>query len=342
MTMEIAGTGGPRRWGVTVDDEGYRTYELVFRLKGAVGDGPAAALQCPGLPAVGSAWFVGNDVDIWAFRKWATTATMVEEDGPNRYWDTKLIFSTKSNEKKCNDQKIEDPLLEPQKISGKFVKDKERGGFASSVEYYTNGALVRTVPYPARILNSAFEEMHGPQNEWDVSRWAVHVEQNVLSLQLELCDEMRDAVNDAALWGFPARCVKLCDFTWEKLYYGQCYAYYKRMFDFEINAIKHPTTGVVTSGWDKRELLDEGMKVIRGEWNAAGTLWIPDVTNPPNYLNPSHYIRFKDPHGNLARVVLDGAGDPHNSDTHAEPGKVKVKKYFAKNLLLLGIPTIVG
>lgn len=314
---------GQTTWSGSRDDEGHREYKITHLVKHDFLDGPKTIMDCPGLPVPGSIWNFDNDIDIWAF----CYPSMIvrphkQKDGEKfRYSTVEQKFSTKPM-KRCSDTSIEDPLLEPDRISGSFVK-------------YTQEALYDR--FGERIKSSSHEQFRGPQVEFDANRPAVKIEQNVSDLELALFSELIDHVNDAPLWGLPARCVKLDDAPWEKKLYGSCSVYYTRSLSFSI----------MFETFD-RDLLDEGTKVLHGHWNTTTGEWDLDNINgaAPDPNNPQHFDRYKDKNGENARVILDGTGKPAKLDLGTGtgevggPGSIHVEKYFESNLLLLGIPAV--
>lgn len=280
---------GPLTWSGGVDDEGHRTYKIAFLVRGLIGDGPADVYTTPGLPPIGSTWAFGNDIDLWAWRRPnADIKPHDQKDGEgHKFWTIDLTYSTKPlSTSKCVDAKIEDPLLQPQEVSGSFVKEK--------VE-----AILDRFGRP--IVNSAHEQLRGAQVEFEEGYDQIRIKQNVPLLQLALFTGMRNTLNSSSLWGMPARTIRLSNATWEKKYYGQCDVYYTRTFEFDINS----------RGWD-RDYLDEGTKVLNGVWDKTTGQWVlKDIAGEaPDPKDPRHFIRFTDRQGNLARVVLDGAGKP--------------------------------
>lgn len=271
------------------DENGHREYTLVTKVRmDSTLDGPALALQTPGLPTPGSTWAFDNDFDPWAFCKQNATLKRVDSNNnePGLWWTVEQRFSTKGDERRCKDLQIDDPLLEPQKINGSFTKYQEEA---------TEDRFGR------RIVNSAWEQLRGPQVEFDGTRYSITVEQSVALLELPLVDSMKDCVNQYTLWGFAPRKVKLTGFTWERKFHFLCNVYYTRKFEFEAR----------NEGWD-RDILDEGTKVLHGHWDKKTGNWIIDQVGgqPPNVLNPQHFDRFKDRNGENARVILNGFGLP--------------------------------
>jgi hypothetical protein len=266
-------------------------------------------------------WAFGNDLDAWATCK--LDAEIKQFGGkPSTWFEVTQIFSTKPDTKRCKDQQIEDPLMQPPKVSGGTAKFSEE----ATHDRYGNP-----------IFNSAFEQIRGPQVEFDKNKHTVNIEMNVPSLLLDYVSSFVDGVNDTTLWGNAARTVKLSDFQWEKKYYGTCYVYYTWKFTFEIDY----------RGWD-RTLLDEGTKVIRGDWDRDPnsdryTDWV--MATGADTSNPSDFIRFKDWNGENCRVILNGDGFPIDTGIGTgtllptEAGTISVEKYEDKNFLLLGIPT---
>lgn len=343
--------------GLTRDSEGYREYKATYRFKTSdTLDGPQKVLEyietnglgmtgtAEALPVPGEPWKVGNDLDSWVWCKWDINIKPVLTQEKNKFWDAEFTFTNKPDNR-CQDYKIENPLLEPQKISGGFNKFTEEA-------YYDR--------FGQEILNSAYEQMRGPQVEFDRNRPTVKIEQNVSNLELDLITAYMDCVNAYPLWGFPARTIKLSACNWERKFYGSCSLYYTRSFEFEINHVLRPSTtgtGTATSlaytyeNWD-REVIDEGSKVLNGYWGRKGN-WVTRKINgdSPNPKNPQHFIRFQDRQGNNTRVILNGAGLPSGVITGSFPGtatvggneqpigKKLIQKYHEVNFLLLGIPT---
>jgi hypothetical protein len=287
---------GPLEWSMTRDDEGHREYKLVNLVRcTSKYDGPATAMTCPGLPIPGSLWIVDNDIDVWAWCRWNSTVTPRLTKEPNYFFEVEQTFSTKPLDLKyqrCNDTPIEDPLLEPNKISGTFTKKQEE----AFKDRWGNP-----------ITNSAHEQIRGPQIEFDRNYPTVRIEQNVAQLGIELFGPMVDTVNVAPLWGLPRRCIKLSNVSWERKFYGQCFKYYTRTLEFDVN----------TETFDK-DLLDEGTKVLNGKWGATGEWQLLDINRPnnipepPNPRDPTHFIRATDRLGNNTRIILNGFGMPAN------------------------------
>ena len=334
MTVRLS---GPRTWSMVRDAEGHRTYKLKSLVECDPDDGPASALECPGLPVMRSYWNIGHDIDVWAWCLASASVNPLAKDEPNTQFEVEQEFSTKPPDNKksrCQDQKIEDPLLELPKISGSFVKYTEEAAYDR---------------FGAAILSSSFEMLRGKQVEFDANRPSVKIEQNVASaLQgYVLPSQMVDCVNAYPLWGFPARCIKLSNAPWERKYYGFCEVYYSRTLEFDVSVVKEPTTGQYISGFD-RSLLDEGSKVLSGRWDQATGHYvlIPIGGAPPDFTDPSHFMRFKDRNAEVCRVILDGFGQPAGtiigtgSGVETSVGSIRVEKYDEADFLLLGIPTV--
>lgn len=294
---------GHRTWSMTRDAEGHREYTLKYLVIASPTDGPHTVSQTPGLPLPGSFWAVDNDLDLWAYCKWDLQVTPVVENEKNRHWELEYTFTTKPQGKHCKDVEIEDPLLEPPKISGTFIK-------------YQEEAVIDRHNKP--IVNSAHEQIRGPQVEFDMNRQQIRIEQNSLVLERELFSPMVDTVNQDELWGFPPRCIKLSNVSWERKYWGQCDVYYTRIMEFDVN-VKRAYTHLtdigfgdeeeLVSGFD-RDILDEGTKVLQGNW--LGDEWVlEDIDGaPPNPDDPTHFKKAHDREGNPCKLVLNGRGKP--------------------------------
>lgn len=333
---------GPVSIELDIDAEGYRTYNVDYKVEASsVSVGPKEVALTAGLPAYGSPWIYGAESDFYV---WCRSDTKVrafdqQDDEPHRFWLVSKTFSNKISDssssgdsKRCNENEIEDPLLEPYEISGDFITTKEEA------------TLDR---FGRAIMNSAFERLRGNIVEFDKSMPQIKIKQNVPLLQLGLLSEMADTLNDVELWGLPARTIKFKPGSWERKFYGQCYVYYTRTLVFDINIRLDPDTLIPESGWD-REALDEGTKVLRGDWDrdpdsVTFSDWVPAVDVRAD--NPNHFIRFKDWNGENARVILNGAGVPIDTGIGTSTisptvaGKITIQKYRSANLLLLGIPT---
>lgn len=248
----MAGTlRGLRNWEMQRDEAGHREYKALWLVKvDDKDDGPAIVLQTPGLPLPGSIWVFGNDVDLWA---WCRPNALIkphehEEGDPHLWWTVEQTFSTTPlplSIQRCQDTPIEDPLLEPPKVSGSFIK------FQEEAQFDKDGLSIHT---------SSWEQLRGNQVEFDKNRPSVSIEQNVATQYeaVTLPAIYMDYVNDSEMWGLPARTVKLSNATWSKQYHGQCQTYYTRTLEFEINY----------STFD-RALLDEGTKVLQGHWGTG-------------------------------------------------------------------------
>lgn len=288
MTFQIR---GPQEWSMTRDSEGHRQYKLVtFVESNDYNDGPTTALLTPGLPLPGAPWFIGNDIDIWAWCRWDANVTPAVTNEPNRHFRIEQMFGTKPLPK---DQQrpdsigtpIENPLLESPKVSGSYIKVSEE----TSIDRF--GQF---------LFNSAWELFRGPQVEFDVTRSTIKVEQNFATMNFPLNEAMMNCVNDAPLWGYPARVIKLSGISWDRKFHGYNFVYYTRTLEFEINR----------NGWD-RVLLDEATKVLNGKWTTDGLWQLVNINgSAPNSANPTHFKRAKDRDGNYCTMVLNGRGLP--------------------------------
>lgn len=323
-------------WSGERDDEGHRTWEVTHYVKtDDHKDGPAIVMQTPGLPLPGSPWDFRtvergqyNDYDLWAFcYPYMKVSILQEKTGdPTKFWQVQQKFSTKPL-KRCADTQIEDPLLEPQKVSGGFSK------FTKEVAFDRYGDLIR---------NSAHQPFTGQLVEFDDNRPTVHIEQNVLDLDLDLITQYVDHVNDDYLWGLGPRKVKLSNVSWERKLYGTCYYFYTRSFEFDINF----------QTFDKRAI-DKGTKALNGYFHPTSGRWtLRDINHqPPNYWNPTHFCTIKDLQGENVECLLNGYGIPiqdangPGTGTGTSPADVAgpwiytIEYYAEANFLLLGIPS---
>jgi hypothetical protein len=280
---------GIRNWRARRDQNGHRDYWLTWRVvNDLISEGPASAMQCPDIPQLdGSTWFIGADIDNWAFLRPETQCERVEEDGePGLYWDVTQLYSTRPTDK-CAQDEVKDPLQQPMIISGNFVKYTEEITHAQ-------GKLIKT---------SSHEPIRGPKVEFDRNRPQIKIQQNVPDLQFDLLSIMVDTVNTSLLWNINPRCIKLSEVPWERKFYGPCYVYYTRTLVFDVN-------------WETfdRTLDDEGSRALNGYWSSAGVWTLRNIGGqPPDKTNPTHFRRFIDFAGNPNKVMLNGAGLPATS-----------------------------
>lgn len=211
-------------WTLDEDgDEGHRDYTGTFLVETTdADDGPAIVLQCPDLPQVGDHWDHFNDVDLFATVKRGRSIKSHEKKGPgkHRWWAVTIPYSTKPT-RRCQDEGFENPLDEPDRVSGGFVKDREEATHDR---------------HGARILSSSHEMLRGPQVEFEVIRGTVRVVQTRANLEYDLINRLANTVNQYPLWGLPARCVKYTPGDWEEKFYGTCNRYYTRVLELEAYA----------------------------------------------------------------------------------------------------------
>lgn len=328
---------GPVKVTLTRDAERRRVYEVTYLVKaGDKDDGPGQVLLTPGLPVPGGFYQLGNDADLWAF---CTFKNKVErwqpKDGEADYWwAVTFEFSTVPT-KTCSESQFDDPLLEPARVRGTFVRRTKE----ATQDRFGNP-----------LVTSSWEQLRGAQVEFYDSTPQIVIEQNVALLNYPLLTSFRNCVNDSVLWGFPPRCVLLSDIQWEQAWYGTCLYYYKRTLTFDVLFETHD-----------RYVLDEGTMALRGKWDKVTTsptykeyVLDPDIADDPaKHLNPRNFIKFKDWHGEPRKVLLNGAGRPYDpgvfdgatgtgtgTGADTQVGFRYIQYYNEVNMLLLGIPSI--
>ena len=310
--MSAAVIPGQVTWRSERDDEGHRTYYISHYVRTTTAlDGPANVMQASGLPAIGDTWNFDNDIDVWAFcDPYMKVAIHQEKKGdPAKIWEVEQKFSTAPGYR-CMTTAVQSPLVEPQKVSGSFVK------YTKEVAFDRLGNALR---------NSSYEPIVGQAVEFDFNRPTIQIEQNVANLQLALVCQMMDTVNASTMWGVNPRRIKLSSFSWERKYYGVCNVYYTRHLGFDVNF----------ETFD-RNLVDEGSKALRGEFHPTTKVWT--LIGSPSATNPTHYVPIKDIQtGENIRCLLDGAGKPLTAG--ASPVTRTLEYYSESNFFLLGIPT---
>lgn len=210
---------GRLTWKSQATKEGHRTHTVKWLVQSAYQDDPYAIYFAAGLPSVGSPWAFGTAPDMWAYCEPDWSINQVLENEPNDLWTVEQHFSTRPG-KRCQDTSIEDPLAEPDRLSGSFVK------FTKEATKDRHGD---------RILNSAKQQIRGKVTEREANRPTVRIERNVSSLNLSQLCSMVDTVNDASLWGLGPRKIKLSQAPWTRKTYGTCNYYFTVTYDFDID-----------------------------------------------------------------------------------------------------------
>lgn len=303
-----------RTWSVERDDEGHRNYDIVHLVE-CTGDpvieGLAQVLLTPGLPVIGSTWLFDGDRDDWAYcLPYLKVTPHGENEGEKpTHYRIEQKFSTKPY-KRCQDNSVENPILEPQKVSGTFEK-------------YTREATMNKNGQP--LASSSHELYQGSKVEVDGNRPTVKIQQNVALLDLPLITRLMGVVNDAAMWGLPERCIKLSSSSWERQVFGTCNYYYTRSFEFDI----------AYETFDKR-LLDHShrssnTRFVHLDFNCTITITVDNnhriatvnlvsggigypadmdgsVTDPPGQKDLFLQILNKRGKGGLVKVITDNLG----------------------------------
>ena len=267
-------------WSLTRDDDGHRTYKIKWLVEAASpNEGPASIANATGLPAIGSTWAFASDVDAWAFCWPNLKVAPVLTKEKSGYWTVENTFTTKPLNR-CQDTAIENPLNEPDRISGSFVK-------------YTREATEDKDGNP--IVNSAHEQYRGAAVEIDMNRPTVTIEKNLSSRPLSTFAPMIDTLNDATLWGLPTQCIKLSNVSWTRNLYGTCTYYYTVSYEFDV---RYDT-------FDK-QILDEGTMVLAEGGN---------VNNPEDFIK---YKDLNGENSRVildgAGQPWDGTGSPYYHD----------------------------
>lgn len=322
MAWRLPANGGPRSWLPSRDKDGHRTYKVVYRLFTDDAHDTCSIFETPGLPLPGAYFALGNDSDPDAYctpEIEPRVASEIKEGKPITAMDLAYTFTTKPIQQ-CQDVRIDNPLLQPPKVSIDFSEYK----VAATKDRFGNP-----------IVTSSHELITGPTVEFPETRFAVKVEMNVGAIDLGFLGPFNNTVNSTPLWGVPRRCVRFMLKNVSVNYYGVCLRYYTLHCEFEVFTIRDPDTNQIISGFDV-DLLDEGTKVLSGRWDEAssGASWKllavgagSSVNHPsvagynaslplnPNPKVPSHFIKFQDRQGHISRVVLDGEGKPFNPDS---------------------------
>ena len=292
---------GLKSHSLTRDEDGHRTYDVTWQFRtDSYLDGPEIVLAAVNtqLPGLGSAYSIDNDYDPWAFLTPDLSISVhkdVEEGDPALDWTVTTRYTTKPMAR-CMFPPIDNPLLEPYTLSGDFV-------------HVSREMKVDKNNKPLRHPN--FEPITGPEVEDKVSYPSVTIGFNTGTLPLSTYVLLINKVNDAPLWGVPARCVRFTDAKWERVLYGSCFYYYKVTYTFEFNL----------ETFDKK-VPAMGMKIKKE--GAIGD-------------KPEDFVVAKDDKGeNMDVVFLNQFGEAVDKEKDVYIQTLEIPK--EGNLLLLGIP----
>jgi hypothetical protein len=334
---------GPISMGLARDDEGWKEYTVTYKiLTTSFDDGPQTVINAPGLPTIGSTWTFGNDIDDWV---WCSAATRIAphthhaDDGPVATWTLEQTFTNRPRWR-CQDNNIENPLLEPPRISGSFVKYVEEKQKGRDGEYFKS---------------SSHELYTGPDVEFDSNRPTISIEITRSTLPLGTISSMVDTVNDANLWGLSPRKIKLSNMSFRRMLYGICTYYYIISYEFDIN---FKTFDRIVPDVGTREINPWFFANINKETNAIWTVddtlekWpyknshgqtvILETYTPAKKLKdiPRAFTKITDENGNpLGFHLLDGNGRIFTGADGQTQGTHTLEYYPESNFLLLGIPS---
>lgn len=296
-------------WSGVREDDGFVTFTLKQQVQTDYEDGPWVAMNTPGLAAIGSPWAYGNDFHPWVFCTPYMKCDPRISNEPNRFWDIEQRFTNKPVGR-CSDTEVEDPLMEPDRIAGSFVKRVEEA------LQDRHGDLLKY---------SSHEPITGPQTEFDHSYPTVVISQNVQDLQLDLLAQCIDNVNSGSIWGLPSRTVKLSNVSWERVVFGQCGYFFTRTLEFEIDYRTFD-----------REIFDMGSRALWGEWDDKGWSLKKIGNRMPDPDNPQHFRRYQDRAGNYTIAYLDGAGKPIENE--ADRVSKFLEYYQEIDFFIFGVP----
>lgn len=300
---------GPIAQSASRDEEGHRTYEITWHVQTELDtdgylDGPEELMRKWVLPAVGAPYALDNDYDPWAFCTPELTIAPhrdVEEGEPLNDWAITQKWTTKPMTR-CNTEEIKNPLLEPFKLSGDFTHEQRS---------------VAVDRFGKPLLHPNYQPITGPLVEQRYSYPTINIEFNSPTLPLSTYVLLINKVNDAPLWGLPARCVRFIDAKWERVLYGVCFYYFKTTYTFEFDIGDENYTG-----FDK-------------PIPAEGTVALNPQGGDPK--NPADYIPVKHGDENVSALL-----DKDGREVTLELGNSQYIQtpQIAKqgNLLLLGIP----
>jgi len=240
----------PHTIAASSDEEGHDTYDVTWQvITNDPGDHAQTVKDAvllvypPGTP-----YAIDNDMDLEAVaRRPHSAKRSAQSKGGLRTWFVGQKYTTKPLDR-CQDERFENPLLEPAKVSGSFVSrmiavTEDRHG-----DPLTNSASEPELPAP---------EIHDDTD-------TVIIEVNLPTAQFSLAQrgELRNKCNSVGMWGLPARTVLLMQWRWKPAYYGMCLKYIKCILEF----------GIDFEGWNHVRT-DRGFRIKDGVDADGFTIW---------------------------------------------------------------------
>ena len=299
-------------WGLTQDKEGHRNYDVKFLIDmGETTDkGPFDVVDTAptGVPLTGNVWDLGLVPDIWAYCTPELDVQPLYQKERCRYWTLGRKFTTVPG-KRCNTNTIANPLDEPAKVSGSFVKYR----------------LIATKDKDGKVIQAlSHEEL---KIQVDDNRPSVNIAINYATLPLGIIAENIDRVNSGDMWGLPPRCVKFTNCTWSRQLFGTCGFYYTLGFSFDIRK----------ETFDQEEL-SRGLKCLPFTWDRKGgqAVFTPKSTSGTGKDNPTAFVAYQDANDNFGVCFHDENGNAVTADD--QKAFVKPQYYKEADFLALGIP----
>jgi hypothetical protein len=310
-------------WSAKRDERTHRDYSIKWLVESndPWNDGPQTVSLTAGLPAIGSYWHFGNENDPWAYcmPEWQMNPLHTSQ-GPVQVWSVEQTFSTRFM-MRCATVPVENPLLEPVRVSGSFRQQKREK------QLDRHGNVKRT---------SANELVSGSLIEADESHPTVTIEITTLSNQLAIFTPYMDTLNDRDLWGLAKRQIKLSGGNWSRKYWGVCTPYYVTTLEFH----GHPRT------WDKRRNDYGSICLNRTFWDPTADGYTgphTDAEKDEAVKDHRNLTWYTDRNDEKAKCFLDGHGAPlpiYDIALGKKPLEFLDEDYDESNFLLLGVPSL--
>ncbi len=259
------------------EDEGYQNYAVEYEIITTDVNDNARTVMLALVAAYppGTPYQLGNDSFPWCWARRPKSIKRRDIRKNRKVWRGTIDYSNKPL-KSCQDQEWEHPLDKPPVIGGSFVRAMR----AATKDRHGN-----------QLANSVAEPWI-PSPEVDDSRDTITIQVNTATINLLLRSQARDKVNDADIWGLPARSLKLSQWKYTVQAYGLCEQYVANDFEFEVNVDR----------WNEIRL-DQGFRKKLGI-DANGNTTYETLMDEKD--QPLREPRLLDGNGNL---LADGA-DP--------------------------------
>lgn len=253
--MAIVGAARPIGTACTgVDNRCRRHYRSTFEVEtNDKTDGPPLILTTIGLPHIGDSYVWYNSFDDFSYVDSYGEITYRDPSKTQRLWRVPVVYKAPTSEASGASRPLNsfghlindfaDPRNEPWEVWGSFQQFQKP---VTSDKDWARLANVNDEPYVPAIEK---EDCHD----------TLCLKKNTAFISLGTRSDLVNKVNSSTMWGLAARQIKLAQWHWRLLYFGQNIPYIENVLEFKVSYQKDDTSAVV--GW-KDIVLHQGFREV--------------------------------------------------------------------------------